>query len=111
MKFTSKMDFCIYIPRHVPLPLREKVKQELDCMESSSVKKISKPTQWCVGIVVVPKKEGKIHICVDLKPFNEKVLREIHPNEKVFREIHPLPRVEDILAQITGAKIFTKIGC
>ena len=57
---------CIFTPRHVPLPLREQVKQELDQMESMGViTKINDPTPWCAGMVVVPKKEGKIRICVN----------------------------------------------
>ena len=42
---------------------------------------------------MVPKKAGAIRICVDLKPLNEHVLREVHP----------LLKVGDILAQMTGA--------
>ena len=91
---------CIYTPRHVPLPLRDKVKQELDKMEAMGViTKIDNPTQWCAGMVVVPKKNGKIRICVDLKPLNESILREIHP----------LPRVDETLAQLCGAKVFSKL--
>ena len=69
-------------------------------MESIGViKKIDEPTQWCAGMVVVPNKDGKISICIDLKPLNGCVLRQIHP----------LPRVEDTLAQLSGAKYFSKL--
>ena len=60
---------------------------------------MSEPTPWCAAIVVVPKKSGDIRICVDLQPLNENVLREIHP----------IPRVDDILAQLAGAKVFSKL--
>ena len=97
---TGAVPHCIFTPRHVPLPLRDKVKQELDRMESTGViKKIDEPTSWCAGMVAVPKKEGKIRICVDLKPLNECVLREIHP----------LPKVDETLAQLSGAKLFSKL--
>ena len=50
-------------------------------------------------MVVVPKKTGAVRICVDLKPLNTSVLREVHP----------LPKVDDTLAQLTGAHLFSKL--
>ena len=47
----------------------------------------------------MPKNNGKVRICVDLKPLNENVLREVHP----------LPKVDETLAQLVGAKVFTKL--
>ena len=92
--------FALHTPRKVPLPLRQKVKDELDHMQSIGViSKVDTPTQWCVGMVVVPKKDKTVRICVDLKPLNTSVLREIHP----------LPKVDDTLAQLSGAKFFTKL--
>ena len=74
----------IFAPRHVPLPLRSKVKEELEKMESMGViSRVDEPTEWCAGMVVVPKKGDKIRVCVDLKPLNSNVLREVHPLPKV----------------------------
>ena len=71
-------------PRHIALPLKPKVKKELSRMEFLGViSKVNKPTQWCAGIVVVPKKVGAIRICVDLKPLNDDVFREVHPLPKL----------------------------
>lgn len=50
-------------------------------------------------MVVVPKKNGSIRICVDLKPLNK----------SVSREVHPLPKVDEMLAQLTGARVFSKL--
>ena len=59
------------------------------------IRRISEPTAWCAGMVVVPKKSGAIRIRVDLiKPLNESVLREVHP----------IPKVDDTLPQLAGAK-------
>ena len=92
---------AVFTPRHVPLPLRPQVEEELQRMESLGViSKVDKPTQWCAGMVVVPKKNGKVRICVDLKPLNENVLREVHP----------MPKVDETLAQLTGAKVFSKLN-
>ena len=50
-------------------------------------------------MVVVPKMTGVVRICLDLKPLNVNVLREVHP----------LPAVDEILAQLTGTVIFSKL--
>ena len=91
---------AIYTARNVPLPLRPQVTAELERMERAGViSKVSEPTPWCAGMVVVPKKTGRVRICVDLKGLNESVLREVHP----------LPKVDETLAQLTGAKVFSKL--
>ena len=75
--------FALYTPRSVPLPLRKKVREELARMESLGViSRVEKPSSWCAGMVVVPKKSGSIRICVDFRPLNESVLREVHPFTK-----------------------------
>ena len=92
--------YALYTARNVPIPLRTKVKQELARMKKLGViSKVDKPTCWCAGMVVVPKKSGEVRICVDLKPLNESVLRETHP----------LPAVDETLAQLTGATVMSKL--
>ena len=91
---------ALFSPRHIALPLRPKVEQELARMESMGViSKVDQPTPWCAGMVVVPKKSGNVRICVDLKPLNQSVLREVHP----------LPTVDETLAKLTGARVFSKL--
>ena len=50
-------------------------------------------------MVVAPKNNGDIRICVDFRPLNSSVLREVHP----------LPKVDETLALLTGARIFSKL--
>ena len=47
-------------------------------------------------MVVVPKikSNGKVRICV---------------NNSILRELHPLPAVDHVLAQMAGAKVFSKL--
>ena len=69
-------------------------------MEATGViSKVDQPTDWCAGMVVVQKKSGGVRICVDLKPLNMNVLREVHP----------MPHVDDTLAQLAGGRIFSKL--
>ena len=92
--------FALYTPRNVSLPLRQKVKEELSRMQSLGViSPVEEPTPWCVGMVVVPKKSGAVCICVDFRPLNDNVLREVHP----------LPKVDENLAQLAGAQVFSKL--
>ena len=92
--------FALHTSRRVPFPLRKKVQEELRCMEALGViSKVSDPTPWCAGMVVVRKKSGAVRICVDLKPLNESVLREGHP----------IPCVDETLARLSGAVVFSKL--
>ena len=92
--------FALFTPRNVPLPLRKKVQEELVRMETMGViSRVEEPTPWCAGMVVVPKKSGSVRICVDFRPLNDNVLREVHP----------LPKVDMTLAQLAGATVFSKL--
>ena len=76
------------------------MKQELDAMEAQGViSKVQQPTTWCAGMVVAKKKNRGVIICIDLKLLNRCVLREHYP----------LPKVDDILGQLTGATVFSKL--
>ena len=50
-------------------------------------------------MVAIPKKNGKLRICVDLKNLNE----------AVQREVYPLPKVNETFTQLSGATIFSKL--
>ena len=92
--------FALSTPRSIALPLLPKVKQELERIEKMGViSKVNGPTDWCAGMVVAPKAAGSVRICVDLTKLNR----------SVCRERHILPTVDHILAQLSGAKVFTKL--
>ena len=91
---------CPFHTKKVAIPLRNAVKEELTRMESLGViSKVTEPTDWCAGMVIVPKKNNKARICVDLTKLNQ----------SVKRERHQLPSVDQTLASMIGAKIFTKL--
>ena len=92
--------FSLTTPRRIALPFFPKVKEELQRMQDAGViSKVEQPTQWCAGMVVVPKPDGKVRICVDLTKLNE----------NIYRERHILPSVEQTLARIGGATFFSKL--
>ncbi|XP_046408442.1 uncharacterized protein K02A2.6-like [Ischnura elegans] len=92
--------FAVTTPRRVPIQLWEKVKEELKQMEEEGViSPVDEPTEWCAPMVVVPKSDGKVRICVDYTKLNE----------GVRRERHMLPAVDEILARLGQAKVMSKL--
>ena len=81
--------FALTTTRRVAPPLMSKMKAELERKENVGViSKVDIPTDCCAGMVVVPKPDGKISICVDFTKLNESLLRETYP----------LPKIENMLA-------------
>jgi len=92
--------YSITVPRRIALPLRDKVKIELERMVNEGIiERISEPTDWCAGIVVVPKKDNTVRICVDLTELNK----------CVKRERHQMPSTDELLGQLSNAKFFSKL--
>lgn len=56
-----------YKPRSVPHALRDKVRQELDRLESEGVIERVQFSDWAAPIVPVVKKDGSVRICGDYK--------------------------------------------
>ena len=75
---TDAQPFCVNAPRTIPLPLQDKLKAELELLESQGIiKRQQKPTAWCAPIVIAPKKNSeKIRMCVDFTRLNKFVVRE-----------------------------------
>ena len=92
--------FCQLSPRRVPLPLQDKVKANLDEMVKLGViEPIDEATDWCSPIVVVPKSNGDVRICVDLTKLNV----------AVKREVYQIPKVEETLAKLSQGSVFSKL--
>ena len=77
----------------------EKAKAELTRMEKLGViSRIDEPTDWCAGMIVVPKSSGQVRICIDFTKLNM----------SVKRVNCPLPSVEESLAKLANAVVFSK---
>ena len=92
--------YCVNAPRRIAIPLADRVKSELHRMEECGViSRVTEATEWCAPIVPVVKANGQIRICVDLKRLNMCVLRE--------RYI--LPTMDDLVPQLQGAQVFSRL--
>jgi len=51
----------------------------------------------CVRVVPVKKKDGRLRLCVDLRPLNN----------RISKQKYPFPIIEDCLARLSGKSVFT----
>jgi hypothetical protein len=60
-----------------------------------------RPSQspWGAPVLFVPKKNGKLRMCVDYRALNKLTVKNSYP----------IPRIEDLIDQLTGSAIFSKI--
>ena len=93
--------FSVHTPRKIPFAYHDRLKAELDLLQSQNViTPVTKATTWCAPIVVIPKKNSdKIRICVDLS----------HLNRFIFRERYQSPTPAEAVADIAAshAQVFT----
>ena len=67
--------------------------------EQDVIEKVEGPTPWVSPLVVIPKKNGDVRLCVDMRM----------PNQAIQRERHPSPTSDDLVDALNGAKVFSKL--
>ena len=79
--------------------MKDRLEEKLSRLEDLGVlMKVSEPTDWVSSLVVLEKKNSqKRRLCINPKPLNR----------ALKRSIYPLPTMEDILPQLSKAKIFS----
>ena len=66
--------------RPIPFAQRETVKKMLDDMvQQGIIAPVTGPSDWCHPLVVAPKPNGKLRLCVDLTKLNRYVKRPYYP--------------------------------
>ncbi len=85
--------------RPIPLARRDAVKAEVESMERDGVWEKIESSAWANPLVTVPKPDGGVRITTDLSKLNKFVVPDRHP----------LPNIKELLLEVSGAKIFSKI--
>jgi len=80
-----------------PLELKELQRQLKELTSAGLIQPSKSP--WGAPVLFVKKKDGTMRMCVDYRAIN-RVTR---------RDTHPLPRIDECLEQLGGAKYFSKI--
>ncbi|MGL5709061.1 MAG: pol polyprotein, partial [Aeromonas sp.] len=79
-------------------PLEEKAEQEISRLLKNGIIRRSN-SSWCSPIVVVPKNNDEIRLCVDYRALNT----------ITNKDAYPLPRIDEILDSLSGATIFSTL--
>ena len=75
-----------------------KVKEEIDALlKAGFIAEVESSDDWLFPIVVVPKKNGKLRICVDFRKLNEQTIKDPFP----------LPFTNTMLDQVAGYEMYS----
>ncbi|CAC5363752.1 unnamed protein product [Mytilus coruscus] len=88
--------------RRIPFHVRKQVEAKLERLgRLDIIERVHGPTPWVSPIVVAPKPKspGEIRICVDMRL----------PNQAIQRERHITPTIDDLIVDLNGAKVFSKM--
>ena len=83
-------------PYRLPFSQRRLVEEHVEKMLKDGIIQPSE-SPWASPIVIVDKKDGSKRFCIDYRALNKVTVKNSHP----------LPRIDDILASLDGAKYFT----
>lgn len=65
-------------------------------MDNNIIAKVTTPTKWINPIIIVPKQDGNIRICLD----------SVYINKATKRKIHYLPTLKEILQKKQRKQVF-----
>ena len=86
--------------RRVALPMMTRLEEHLaELVESDIIEKVEGPTTWVSPVVIVPKSNNKIRLCIDMRL----------ANTAVVRQHYPVPTVDELLRDMSVSQFFSKI--
>ncbi|KAF5459720.1 hypothetical protein F2P56_019642, partial [Juglans regia] len=83
--------------RMAPAELKELKVQLEELLEKGFIRPSSSP--WGAPVLFVKKKDGSMRMCIDYRELNKVTIKNKYP----------LPRIDDLLDQLQGASVFSKI--
>ena len=88
-------------PRRIPFPLKDKVQIKIDELLNLDItEKVPGPTTWvCPGVIAPKPNKHDVRICVDMR----------RVNEAIQREKLPIPTVDEVLGEMNGNTVFSKL--
>ena len=95
IKVTDSTPFKEWFKQIPPLMVEEVRSHSKEMLESGAIR----PSQsaWCNAVILVQKKDGSLHFCIDF----------CHLNAHTKKDSYPLPRIQEVLESLVGAGHFS----
>lgn len=98
MRLDESVHPTVCAPRRIPLAMKDKVVAELDRMiRLGIIAPVEEATPWVSAMAAAVKKDGTVRICID----------PVHLNKALLRPYHPLKTVEQVIADMPQARVFS----
>ena len=85
-------------PYRVLAAERKVIAAQVEKMEAAGVVRPS-VSPWSSPVVLTKRSDGRLRFCVDYRRLND----------KTRKDLYPLPRMDDVLERLGGAKVFTTL--
>ena len=86
--------------RRIPFNLQDKVERKVqELLDCDIIEEVDGPTPWVNPVVIIPKADGDIRLCIDMR----------RANEAIIRGRYPIPTVDELLHNMNGSKVFSKL--
>ena len=79
--------------RRIPFNLQDKVERKVqELLDYDIIEEVDGPTPWVNPVVIIPKADGDIRLCIDMR----------RANEAIIRGRYPMPTVDELLHNMNG---------
>ncbi|PAA51290.1 hypothetical protein BOX15_Mlig005755g5 [Macrostomum lignano] len=84
--------------RSIPFAYKDRLKDEIDKLLAEGIIEPVTFSQWASPIVIVPKADGRLRLCVDYK-------QTLNP--QLMKDSHPTPTPEEAFSTVAGCRMYT----
>ena len=91
---------CVQKPRRLPFLMKKQVAAEIrKLLDQDFIEPVTSSPEWLSPLVCVPKKNWDVRFCADMRK----------ANTAIIRNYYPIPTLDEILYEVNGAKILSKL--
>lgn len=100
LKLRSNATPVFHREREIPYAIFDRVEKELNTLETAGIITKAETSDWGSPLVVIPKTDGGVRLCVDYK---------IGVNERLISSHYPIRKIDDILNSLRNSRYFCRL--